>query len=79
MCEKLDKPKCLHLAAFYVDFQEAFDKVHHSLLIKSLFKSGKASSVVKLIESYMENEAKTVKIQNNISSDKRDTGSQWCS
>ena len=67
--EKFDDTTCIFLAAFYVDFQKAFDKVNHSLLIEKLFKSGIAGPAQKLIESYLENRAQTVKIQNSISSE----------
>ena len=67
--EKFDDTTCIYLAAFNVDFRKAFDKVNHSLLIEKLFKSGFAGPALKLIESYLENRAQTVKIRNSISSE----------
>ena len=66
---KFEDTTCIYFAASYVDFQKAFDKVNHSLLIEKLFKSGSAGSAIRRIESYLENKAQTVKIQNSISSE----------
>ena len=67
--EKLDDTTCVYLAAFNVDLQKAFDKVSHSLPIEKLFKSGIAGSALKLIESYLEKRALTVKIRNSNSNE----------
>ena len=54
--------------AIYTDFQKAFDRVDHKLLIFKLNKMGIQGSILKWISSYLNDRTQTVKF-NNVYSD----------
>ena len=55
------------LTVFYVDFEKAFDKVPHDLLLLKIHKMGMSGTALKLIANYLDNRKQCVKINNSRS------------
>ena len=53
--------------AFYLDFEKAFDKVPHSILLSKLTGFGLDSDFISLLQSYLSGRIQHVKIENFIS------------
>ena len=63
----LDSPNCNYLNTFYLDFQKAFDKVSHGILMEKLSTSGIGGNCLSLIHSYLSNRKQTVRLNDTIS------------
>ena len=63
----LDSPNCNYLNTFYLDFQKAFDKVSHGILMEKLSTSGIRGNCLSLIHSYLSNRKQTVRLIDTIS------------
>lgn len=55
------------LDVFYGDFEKAFDKVHHRILLKKIVKFGLGANTIKWIASFLQNRGNYVQIGNNKS------------
>ena len=55
------------LTVFYLDFEKAFDKVPHDLLLLKIHKMGIGGTALKLIDIYLDNRKQCVKINNSTS------------
>lgn len=57
------------LDSIYTDFQKAFDKINHSLLLNKLVLFGIHGSFLDWIKSYISSRTQAVKVSFNISKD----------
>jgi len=57
------------LDSIYTDFQKAFDKINHSLLLNKLVSFGIHGSILDWIKSYISSRTQVVKVSFNISND----------
>ena len=55
------------LTVFYLDFEKAFDKVPHDLLLLKIHKMGIGGTALKLIANYLDNRKQCVKLNNSRS------------
>ena len=64
----LGLPNCKYLNTFYLDFQKAFDKVSHGILMEKLSTSGIGGNCLSLIHSYLSNRKQTVRLNETAES-----------
>ena len=56
-----------HVWTVYLDYEKAFDKVPHSILLRKLRKFGLDESFLELLSSYLKDRIQNVKIDNHVS------------
>ena len=62
--ESLDKYSKDEIIAFYTDFSKAFDKVPHHELLKKIAKTGVGGCLVQVLDDYLKNRKKFVRVDN---------------
>ena len=59
--------KTLVASTVYLDYEKAFDKVSHTILLSKLRKFGLDESFLELLSSYLKDRIQNVKIDNHVS------------
>ena len=63
----LEFENCLYLNIFYIDFEKAFDKVTHELLIQKLAALGIGGNSLNLLRSYLYKRKQTLRLKDTVS------------
>ena len=63
----LESENCSYLNIFYIDFEKAFDKVTHELLIQKLAALGIGGNCLNLLRSYLYKRKQTVRLNDTVS------------
>ena len=62
----LESENCSYLNIFYIDFEKAFDKVTHELLIQKLAALGIGGNCLNLLRSYLYKRKQTVRLNDTV-------------